>query len=204
MPDELADVRGALSVPPLDRTVDTPQHSAVSLVFTPGRRLWLIQRARRAGDPWSGHVGFPGGRRAPDDPDLLHTSLRETREEVGLSVGPAHLLGRLHDLRTRPVRRLMVRPWVFALDHEPVWRPNRDEVASVMSVELDALLEGRGRGTMRWPRGVGVTLPKVQVGDQVLWGLSLQIVDDLLHRLDGRGQGLDRPVARAAGGRAVG
>ena len=30
--------------------------------------LLLMRRAERAGDPWSGHVSFPGGRVDPRDP----------------------------------------------------------------------------------------------------------------------------------------
>ena len=35
--------------------------------------LLFIRRSEREGDPWSGHVAFPGGRRSADDPDLPAT-----------------------------------------------------------------------------------------------------------------------------------
>lgn len=189
--DEVADVRRALARPPV--TVDAPGlvRSSVAAILSPGRRLWFIQRAQRPGDPWSGHVGFPGGREHPEDPDLLAVAVRETREELGVDLREAELLGALDDLRTRPVRSMMVRPWVFRVHAEPVFQPNY-EVAGVLSVSLDRLLAGEGRGRMYWPGPVGVPLPCVDLEGQRLWGLTLQMVDDLLDRLDGRGRGLAR------------
>ena len=43
-----------------------------------GLEVLFIKRAERDGDPWSGHMAFPGGRREPHDSDLYSTALRET------------------------------------------------------------------------------------------------------------------------------
>ena len=57
--------------------------AAVALVLVPAPdSLLLIRRAERAGDPWSGQIGLPGGRRDPGDPDLLATALREAADTV--------------------------------------------------------------------------------------------------------------------------
>jgi 8-oxo-dGTP pyrophosphatase MutT (NUDIX family) len=55
---------------------------AILLVPDPDSML-LIRRAERGDDPWSGQMGLPGGRRHATDPDLRHTAVRETLEEVG-------------------------------------------------------------------------------------------------------------------------
>jgi 8-oxo-dGTP pyrophosphatase MutT (NUDIX family) len=62
------------------------REAAVGLIVRPRDALevLLIRRAELAGDPWSGHVALPGGRRAPDDPQLLDPACRETEEEVGV------------------------------------------------------------------------------------------------------------------------
>ncbi|KAJ1965858.1 hypothetical protein GGI12_000487 [Dipsacomyces acuminosporus] len=49
-------------------------------------QMLFIQRARYPGDPWSGHIGFPGGKREADDGSDLATVERETKEELGLDI----------------------------------------------------------------------------------------------------------------------
>src|SRR5262245_27327606 len=65
-----------------------------------GLDLLLIQRSERHGDPWSGHMAFPGGRQHPSDIDLFATAARETCEEVGIDLNVhGELLGHLDELR---------------------------------------------------------------------------------------------------------
>jgi 8-oxo-dGTP pyrophosphatase MutT (NUDIX family) len=66
-----------------------------------GPEALFIKRAERAGDPWSGHIAFPGGKRESRDPSVLQTALRETEEEVGLRIAPASLVARLQDVTAR-------------------------------------------------------------------------------------------------------
>ncbi|KAG5458036.1 MAG: hypothetical protein BJ554DRAFT_1822 [Olpidium bornovanus] len=47
--------------------------------------ILFIKRATRAGDRWSGHVAFPGGKQEPSE-TARQTAERETREELGLDL----------------------------------------------------------------------------------------------------------------------
>ncbi|MGH7644285.1 MAG: NUDIX hydrolase, partial [Gemmatimonadales bacterium] len=101
----LARVRWALAAH-VPRVEDAPeaQPAAVALALlegSTGLELLLIKRAEREGDPWSGQIALPGGRRDPQDPDLLATALRETLEETGLDLAGAERLGTLDDLYPR-------------------------------------------------------------------------------------------------------
>ncbi len=119
--------------------------------------------------------------------------MRESYEELGLDLSGAEVLGRLHDIGTvghLPSR--VVQPWAFLLPKLPSLTPNH-EVASTHTASLQDLLDGVGRGTMPLNfRGGEYTMPKVDFDGQRLWGMTLQMVDDLLHRIDGKGTGLDR------------
>jgi hypothetical protein len=50
--------------------------------------ILMIKRAEREGDPWSGHMAFPGGRMDKTDANGYAVAVRETSEEVGLALGP--------------------------------------------------------------------------------------------------------------------
>ena len=81
----------------------------------------LIKRARRDGDPWSGHMALPGGRRDPADTSLRQTAVRETLEETGIDLDElgAHL-GRLVEVRPQSphLPRISVAPHVFGAPAE--------------------------------------------------------------------------------------
>ena len=48
--------------------------------------LLMIQRAERDGDPWSGQMGFPGGRMDEVDQNIFATAMREMQASVSLPV----------------------------------------------------------------------------------------------------------------------
>ncbi|MFK7930652.1 MAG: CoA pyrophosphatase [Myxococcota bacterium] len=184
------------SVLPLEPgRIDLPakgRRAAVAAILTPELDLILMQRAVYEGDPWSGQLSFPGGRVEAGE-TVLEGAVREVREELGFQLLPSQLLGELDEVRTMgPLPPLVIRPFVFALDESPILDTN-EEVARVHRLALQQLLANEGRGPMRHPwRDQELVLPRVDFDTVRLWGLTLHMVDDLLHRLDGRGRGLAR------------
>jgi 8-oxo-dGTP pyrophosphatase MutT (NUDIX family) len=162
-------------------------YAAVALVLAPaaqGLEALLIRRARREGDPWSGHIGLPGGRRQEGDPDLLRTALRETCEEVGLRLGESELLGQLDDLAptTRVLPRLVVRPFVFGLAMRPELALNH-EVEGQLWTPLAALRARRTTSRVA-VRGGELDVDSLVLEGHVLWGMTLRILDGFLARAD--------------------
>ena len=99
--DRLRD-RLAVHRPAVDDGGDPLIWAAVAVILAPDPdALLLIRRAERAGDPWSGHMALPGGRQEPTEPDLFTTAVRETAEEVGLTLGRRNLIGALDDVVPR-------------------------------------------------------------------------------------------------------
>jgi 8-oxo-dGTP pyrophosphatase MutT (NUDIX family) len=190
----LESVRRALTRPPVRVKQEHGPMAAVAMVLMPGEDVLFIRRAVKPTDPWSGHVSFPGGRKDPADPDTLTTAIRETREEVGVDLGRAHLIGELDEVRTVGVEpALVIRPYVFAAEAPAAFALQAEEVAGVHRFPLERLLAGDGRGMMKWSRhGFDLDLPCIDFDGVRLWGLTLLMVDDLLHRLDGRGVGAAR------------
>ena len=204
MEPSVDDLLRAARRPPVCAVAPAARRAAVAAVVSPGPRglsLLFIQRAERTGDPWSGQIAFPGGRLSEGDAGPLDAAVREVREEIDLDLSSEHLLGPLDDLAPLSgLPELVVHPWLFCTPELPQLRPDPREVAGVFTAPLADLLAGRGRGQFDYPwRGGTVPLPAVTLagpdGASVrLWGMTLRIVDDLLHRLDGRGIGLARPV----------
>jgi 8-oxo-dGTP pyrophosphatase MutT (NUDIX family) len=164
-----------------------PGRAAVAIVLRDvedGPQVLLIRRAERAGDPWSGHMAFPGGREDPADESLLATAVRETHEELALDLTTSgRLLGRLNDLpavaRGRRVG-ITITPFVFELtgDAELAYRP--DEVAEAIWAPLDPLLHGRARTTFAHERdGQHIQSPAHDVEGRIVWGLTYRMLEDL-------------------------
>lgn len=145
--------------------------------------LLFIRRAQRAGDPWSGHVAFPGGRRDVADPSLEVTARRETREELSLDLGiDAALLGVLDDLRPRSpaLPSIAVRPYVFALTRDVTLVPNH-EVHSTFWVPVAELRDPSRSTEHIFDRdGARLRFPAYRSGDDIVWGMTERIVTQLL------------------------
>lgn len=186
-------VRRALERPSVQLTPENARRAAVALVLDRDETVLFIKRAEKRGDPWSGHVGLPGGHLDGEE-GFVQAAIRETAEEVGLALPHDGLLGQLNDRRTpATLPTKLVRPLVFRVERFGQLRLQSDEVASVHPLPLDALLRGEGRtlfelehGGNRW------TLPAVDFDGVRLWGMTLAVIDDLLHRIDGNGVGLAR------------
>jgi 8-oxo-dGTP pyrophosphatase MutT (NUDIX family) len=169
-------------------TVPPPKSGAsrqagVAVVLDDDGCVLLIRRAERAGDPWSGQIALPGGRWDPGDEDTRATAIRETREETGIDLARAELLGALREVRTvRGLPDLGVTPWVFGVASFAEAGVS-DEVTEVLPTPL-AALNGAARGSFSFEwEGQAHTLPCVDLGPHRLWGMTLRMLDDLLSRV---------------------
>lgn len=143
-----------------------------------GTEILLCRRAVRAGDPWSGHVGLPGGRVEPEDADPLAAAARETLEEVGFDpLGAGSVLGMLEPLQPRTFP-ILIGAYVAHITEE---RP------LVLSDELSAAwwtpfidLERVSAEVPEAPTRVSAwRLPHPDAADVVLWGITYRLLDRL-------------------------
>jgi 8-oxo-dGTP pyrophosphatase MutT (NUDIX family) len=189
----LPGVRGTDALVP--RPGDTEGlRAAVATIVRPGatpagEEILFIKRADRAGDPWSGHMAFPGGRRQADDSSLLDTAVRETLEEIGLDLGAAaRPIGRLPDLmpHSQMPQPLTVTAFLFSLEH-PAELSLNHEVAAAVWAPLERILRGEGSTTFHWSKGdIALDLPAIAVGDDVVWGLTYRMIEMLREALTPR------------------
>ncbi len=146
--------------------------------------LLMIRRAERAGDPWSGHMGFPGGRRDNADTTNLACAKRETHEELGVDLNQcAELVCELGEVNTgwRPDRpELLVTPFVFELKTVPAMTPNH-EVDGVVWVPMHFLLDRSNRIPLKWQwQNRDIESDSYEFEGHRIWGLSLMMLDELM------------------------
>jgi 8-oxo-dGTP pyrophosphatase MutT (NUDIX family) len=143
----------------------------------------LIERATREGDPWSGHMAFPGGRHEPDDPTLQKTAERETREEVGITLAGGHYIGRLDDLggRAAASNKMIVSAYVYHLEDPGRLEIERDEVADALWIPLEHLIHPDNH--VRYPMNYAeheIIFPGIRVDDRetrIVWGLTYRFLE---------------------------
>jgi 8-oxo-dGTP pyrophosphatase MutT (NUDIX family) len=181
---ELARVAQALSgSTPTPAPRDEPFHeAAVALVLHPldnGLEALFIKRATRDGDPWSGQIALPGGRRHDGEESLSVTAVRETLEEIGVDLlTEGVLLGELDELRPRSplLPPIIVRPYVFAVASRPALVLS-DEVADAFWAPLRDVFdpERRQEITISFP-GIHMRRSAIGVGEHVIWGMTEHIL----------------------------
>lgn len=159
--------------------------AAVAVVLVPEPdALLLVRRAERSGDPWSGQMALPGGRREGEE-DLLFTAIRETEEEVGLVLPPEALVGVLDDMapRTPVLPPIAVRPYVFRLERRPALGALSEEIAATHWVPLENLLNDEFYATADVVvRSQQLRVPAFRLAEGTVWGMTERILSDLLAR----------------------
>ncbi len=195
--ERLTDLKSAIGPPPRSAK------GAVAVILR-GRsavEVLVIERSEREGDPWSGQLAFPGGRRSRGDRTLLDTVRRETKEEVGLSLSRnARLLGWLPARAPGNRVEWVVVPFVFA----PT-RPARliagPEVARAVWAPLDGLPATLHRAVIQLPGG-DLEVPAFDVDGMPLWGFTFRVLCDLFDLVGWPGESprsLPKPTRKSRG-----
>jgi 8-oxo-dGTP pyrophosphatase MutT (NUDIX family) len=184
----IANVREALAGHSPDTFDHEPQRrAAVALALREDAgplEVLFIERASRDGDPWSGHMAFPGGRVDATDPGPREAAERETHEEVGLKLEGCELLGQLDDMQGLPgtARQLVVSAFVYHVtDPEPL-NPNY-EVRESFWFPVRSLLDPGIHIEHPMLRGSRTHFPGILVGEpgrHVVWGLTYRFLEGFL------------------------
>jgi 8-oxo-dGTP pyrophosphatase MutT (NUDIX family) len=188
-PLSLAGIRRALAAhQPAVLPADRP-HAAVALLLAEGAsgpEALFILRSAHERDPWSGNIGFPGGRVTAGENDPRTTAEREAREELALVLSGCEYLGRLDDLYGLALP-ILVSCFVYAARVRPALTPNQ-EVARAFWYPVHELCrpERHRLETFPW-RGQLTTQPVADLlgpGEPRLWGITYRLLRNLFDILE--------------------
>ncbi len=143
-------------------------------------KILFVKRTENPIDLWSGQMAFPGGRRSVKDQNLKHTVTRETFEETGIDLlEGCRLLGVTDMVKSAIVPEMNVLPFVFLLEREAKVTLNKKELNDFVWVSLKEL--ARNKTTVKFTFG---EFPAYSVGNNVIWGLTYNIVKKFVEALN--------------------
>ncbi|TDV62436.1 CoA pyrophosphatase [Pseudomonas sp. LP_7_YM] len=157
--------------------------AAVLVPITRSAEPELILTLRASGlSTHGGEVAFPGGRRDPEDPDLVFTALREAEEEIGLPPGLVEIVGPLSPQMSK--HGLRVTPYVGVVPDFVEYTANDGEIAAVFSVPLEFFRQDVREHTHRIDyQGRSWYVPSYRFGEFRIWGLTAIMIVELMNVL---------------------
>lgn len=130
----------------------------------------------------AGQISFPGGRMEPGDRDLAATTLRETREEIGLPAKQITLLGSLEPLLSST--GFLVTPFIGLLIKIPPLKIDPFEVARVFTAPLNFVLDPVNQNKEEIIfKGKPRTIYTINYQGNKIWGLTAAILLKLTEKL---------------------
>jgi len=125
----------------------------------------------------AGEISFPGGRVSDQDHSMIETALRETYEEIGLSIQKEKIIGSLAPTNTYTTK-IVIYPYIVILGKISVpFEPN-EEVEQVIELPLEVL---RNHITIDEEHSSSDNkMFKFNVDGYLIWGATARILKNLL------------------------
>ena len=104
-----------------------------------GELFVILTRRSNTVGTHKGEICFPGGKMEKDDPDLMHTALRELREEMGILPGEVEVFGSINSVQTNT--GFDITPYVGYISYPYHCEINKDEVESVIEFPINRVFD---------------------------------------------------------------
>lgn len=153
-------------------------------IASPDWYLALIKRPNYAG-VHSGQIALPGGQREASEA-LIQTALRETREEIGVTVPEDNVVGQLSPLYTPP-SNFCIYPFVAVYSYHPDFRPDPREVATVVEVPVHMFFDPSYRKEEIWhfDKYGDRRVPFFDILGHKVWGATAMILSEFTALVSG-------------------
>jgi 8-oxo-dGTP pyrophosphatase MutT (NUDIX family) len=127
-----------------------------------------------------GQISFPGGKKEPEDENLIQTALREANEETGIDPSKVKVVGILTPLFI-PVSNMIVTPVVGWMNEMPVYNYRSEEVVFLIDAELKSFLDPSIVKSKPFEiRGELLDIKYFDYENHTIWGATAMIMNELL------------------------
>ena len=159
------------------RSPNEEAYAGVAIILKPGDEdieLFLVKRAEVSGDPWSGDMAFPGGKKTISDVDICDTVRREVVEETGINLDNMRFLGAMEVEKSnvRPGKEVL--PLVFEVEDKPPVTLNY-ELTRAFWAPLKVLKKSQTRANVKgWDSEV------FNLEGEVVWGMTYRMLKRIM------------------------
>jgi len=159
---------------------DARPAAVLILLYWHEGQWWLPLTLRRGDLPdHGGQVSFPGGAIEAGETSR-EAAIREFCEELGVEHFRPQILGRLSSIYIQR-SRFRVDPWVAVVKERPAMCPQPCEVAEVLEVPLNHLLDPQNFGShTREYHGQAYEAPHFAFGQHRIWGATCLILGEFV------------------------
>ncbi|MEP2024951.1 MAG: CoA pyrophosphatase [Reichenbachiella sp.] len=138
----------------------------------------------------SGQIALPGGKFEEEDQNLIQTALRETHEEVGVSMHQVEVVGQLSELYVPP-SNFNILPVIGLLSEVPQFILEEKEVEELVIADINVLNDKtkRKQKQMTFYSGINVDVPYFDIEDRVVWGATAMILNEfatIIHNINSK------------------
>ncbi len=128
----------------------------------------------------AGEISFPGGKLDANDSDLLQTALRETSEEIGLTITREQVTGQLEPVITLNSGFLIL-PFISVIDEIPTLAAN-SEVEKIFNIPLESFLKTMANDPDP-SHNIIQEMYTFEYQNQIVWGASARILKQIQNLL---------------------
>ena len=182
----LPKVREALSSsinPTVEDTSKTKLAAVMIIIFGEEPTVIMTKRPKTM-NHHAGEISFPGGRWSSQDADFLDTSIRETREEIGIDISRSQVVGQL-----KPVTTLnsgfTITPFITVQDIVQSLNPN-SEIESILEIPLIPLLKTMDEDKDPTHKSIQ-EMYTFTFQNHLIWGASARMLKQILATLSENG-----------------